>query len=142
MEVLATRTAAITFDALEPHGVDLVRTALVDTLGVALAGAGSEGSAILRTAALGDAGSGPSLVLGTSQRVSAVDAGMINGMAAHTLDYDDGNIVMVGHPSALLVPAILALGEEVGASLDGIAVAYAAGYEVIIRVSRGVKTAH
>ncbi len=63
-------------------------------------------------------------------------------MAAHALDYDDGNIVMVGHPSALLVPAVLALGEEVGASLEDAAVAYAAGYEVIIRVSRGVNTTH
>ncbi len=81
-------------------------------------------------------------MLGTSERLGALDAGMLNGIAAHALDYDDGNIVMVGHPSTLLVPAVLALGEEVGASLEEIAVAYAAGYEVIIRVSSGVNTAH
>lgn len=142
LDVLGSRTAAITFDRIDAHGIDLVRTAVVDTLGVALAGCDFEGAAIVRAASMGEAAMGPSLVLGTSQRLPAIDAGMINGMAAHALDYDDGNIVMVGHPSTLLVPAVLALGEELGSSLEEVAVAYAAGYEIIIRVSLGINTAH
>lgn len=142
LEFLGSRAAAVTADQIDDHGLDLVRTAVVDTLGVALAGSDFEGATIVRAASVGEGAVGPSLVLGTSLRLSALDAGMLNGMAAHALDYDDGNIVMVGHPSALLVPAVLALGEEVGASLEDAAVAYAAGYEVIIRVSRGVNTTH
>jgi 2-methylcitrate dehydratase PrpD len=142
LEMLGARTAAISFDQLDEHGVDLVRTAVVDTLGVALAGSSFDGAAIVRAASVSDGATGPSLVLGTSLRLAALDAGLLNGMAAHALDYDDGNIVMMGHPSTLLVPAVLALGEELDASLEAAAVAYAAGYEVIIRVSRGVNTAH
>ena len=49
-------------------------------------------------------------------------------MAAHVLDYDD--VTLDGHPSAVLVPAILAQGEALGSSGAEMVTAYAAGYEV------------
>ena len=142
LEILGSRAAAIDYDMIDGHGVDLIRTAFVDTLGVALAGSGFDGTAIVMAASAVAPTAGTSLVLGTSNRINALDAGMWNGMAAHALDYDDGNLLMVGHPSALLVPAVLALAEEIGATAMDAAVAYAAGYEVIMRVSRGVNTHH
>jgi 2-methylcitrate dehydratase PrpD len=142
LETLGGRTASLTVDQIDENGHLLIRTALVDTLGVALAGASFEGAAIMRAVSIPDHWTGPSLVLGTSDRLSALDAGMLNGIAAHALDYDDNNIVIVGHPSTILVPAVLALGEEVDATAEDVAVAYAAGYEVMIRLARGMNTAH
>ena len=57
----------------------------------------------------------------------ALTAAIINGTAAHALDYDD--VAYRGHPSAVLVPAILAEAQAVGASGKDMIVAYAAGYE-------------
>ncbi|HEY0337804.1 MAG TPA: MmgE/PrpD family protein, partial [Burkholderiales bacterium] len=54
-------------------------------------------------------------------------AALINGTAAHALDYDD--VAQRGHPSAVLVPAILAEAQALGASGKDMMVAYAAGYE-------------
>lgn len=142
LEELGSRVASLTFDDIDANGHLLIRTALVDTLGVALAGASFEGAAIMRAASVANGATGQSLVLGTSDRVSALDAGMLNGIAAHALDYDDNNIVIVGHPSTVLVPAVLALGEELDATAENLAVAYAAGYEVMIRLARGMNTAH
>ena len=53
---------------------------------------------------------------------------MINGIAAHVLDYDD--VGLDGHPSAVLVPAILAQGEASGSSGAEMLTAYMAGFEV------------
>lgn len=142
LEDLGARAASLTVDQIDENGRLLIRTALVDTLGVALAGASFQGAAIMRAASVADGTTGHSLVLGTSDRVSALDAGLLNGIAAHALDYDDNNIVIVGHPSTVLVPAVLALGEEVDATAEDVAVAYAAGYEVMIRLARGMNTAH
>ena len=56
------------------------------------------------------------------------DAAFVNGAAAHVLDYDD--VTLDGHPSAVLVPAIIAQGEVIGASGAELLTAYVAGYEV------------
>ncbi|MGZ5092158.1 MAG: MmgE/PrpD family protein, partial [Burkholderiales bacterium] len=56
-----------------------------------------------------------------------LEAALINATAAHALDYDD--VAQRGHPSAVLVPAILAEAQALGASGKDMMVAYAAGYE-------------
>ena len=61
-------------------------------------------------------------------RRSPETAALVNGVAAHVLDYDD--VSLDGHPSAVLVPAILAQGEASGSSGAEMLTAYVAGYEV------------
>ena len=141
-ERLARRVAAASADRITPAGLALIRTALVDTIGVMIAGAGSDPARIARQTIGPAATSGASLIIGTDQRTNALDAGLVNGVAAHALDYDDGNSIMGGHPSTMLVPAILALAEELDASADDTIVAYAAGYEVLIQLSRGLNPYH
>lgn len=60
--------------------------------------------------------------------VAAPDAALVYGTAAHVLDFDD--VALSGHPSAVLVPAILA--EAADSKADGATMvrAYLAGYEV------------
>ncbi len=58
---------------------------------------------------------------------SSTDAALLNGAAAHALDFDDVGID--GHPSVVLVPAILAEGERLGVTGADLATAYVAGYE-------------
>lgn len=63
-----------------------------------------------------------------SRRTSASEAALVNGVAAHALDYDD--VALRGHPSAALVPAIVSLAQELGATGREMLDAYVAGYEV------------
>ncbi|MBV9782910.1 MAG: MmgE/PrpD family protein [Acidisphaera sp.] len=63
-----------------------------------------------------------------AERASAPDAALVNGVAAHALDYDD--VALGGHPSAVLVPAILAEAEATGADGEAMVTAYVTGYEV------------
>ena len=46
---------------------------------------------------------------------SSRQAALINGSASHALDYDDVNMACTGHPSVVLIPALLALAESRGA---------------------------
>lgn len=68
-----------------------------------------------------------SILLGNELAASS-DAALINGTSAHALDYDD--VALGGHPSAVLVPAVLAEGESLGASGADAIRAYLVGYEV------------
>lgn len=68
-----------------------------------------------------------SVLLGQG-RAPAQDAALINGTAAHALDYDD--VALGGHPSTVLVPALLAEGEAIGASGLALMRGYLVGYEV------------
>lgn len=64
----------------------------------------------------------------TDERVGSADAALINATAGHALDYDD--VALSGHPSTVLVPAILAEGEHLGVSGEAAVRAYLVGYEV------------
>ncbi len=61
-------------------------------------------------------------------QIAAPDLALIYGSAAHALDYDDTGLN--GHPSAVLVPAILAEAQETGADGKAMIAAYVAGYEI------------
>jgi 2-methylcitrate dehydratase PrpD len=71
---------------------------------------------------------GPATLLFGAGTSDAASAALVNGTAAHALDYDD--VVLRGHPSAVLVPAILSLAAETGADGARMLDAYVAGYEV------------
>jgi len=62
-------------------------------------------------------------------KISVADAALVNGTIAHALDYDDCG-VKIGHPSVLVLPAVLSLGEHLGASGKDILTAYVIGLEI------------
>ena len=59
---------------------------------------------------------------------ASADAALINGTAAHALDFDD--VALGGHPSTVLMPAVLAEGERLDVSGEEALIAYLVGYEV------------
>jgi 2-methylcitrate dehydratase PrpD len=58
----------------------------------------------------------------------------VNGAASHALDFDDVNLAMTGHPSVVLLSALLALAEERGSSGQDVLTAFVAGYELQCRL--------
>ena len=113
--------------------------AVLDTLGVGLAGtAEPAGRSVQATIASG----GDCVVWGTGVRASATDAALANGTAAHALDFDDMCFVSLAHPSAPLVPAILAAGELGGATGAAALDAYVIGFEIEARLGRLMNPRH
>src|SRR5215469_6925619 len=83
-ETLAERIAGVRYEGLPPDAVHWARTAIVDTVGCTLAGASEPCARIVARVTAAD---GPCLVFGTTQRVAPLDAALINGTAAHALDF-------------------------------------------------------
>jgi 2-methylcitrate dehydratase PrpD len=120
--------ADLSLPQIPSEGCAIARTGITDCYGVMIAGA-RDPEVSLVDRELG-AGGGPILVslIPSGERRSPEAAALINGVAAHVLDYDD--VSLDGHPSAVLVPTILAQGEASGASGAEMLTAYIAGYEV------------
>ncbi len=102
--------------------------AIQDLIGCMIAGAGDEGAAAVRKAVQG-LGDGDSVVAGRLGKAASPYAALANGMSAHSLDFDDTFMEAISHASASLVPALLALGDEIDASGDDIVDAYIVGLE-------------
>jgi 2-methylcitrate dehydratase PrpD len=113
-----------------PHDVveKAKRTAL-DCIGAALAGISEPTSQTIVNYTTKLGGPEQASLFGAGCKVSAADAGLANGCIAHALDYDDCG-VKIGHPSVLVLPAVLSLGESVSASGKEILTAYILGLEV------------
>ncbi len=137
---LGQRIAAVKYEDLPQEAVHWAKVGVLDTVGVTLAGC-REATAQLAARALG-AGAGPSHVLGTDRRVSALDAAVINGAASHALDFDDCNNTFGGHPSAPVLSALFALADDVGASGREFIAAYVAGFEAETKIALGVNFHH
>lgn len=119
----------------------VVHMAFIDTVGVMLAGRDEPVTRAARKfveakqSSLQEAG-----VLFEPKRSSTRDAAFINGIAAHALDYDD--VGLMGHPSAVLVPALLAEGEHRHASGLDLMRAYVVGFEVWAELISRDKDSH
>ena len=125
---------------LTPPLLRSVTEKFLDTVGIMIAGARSPASDIAaRTVA--EAGGAPEATLiGRRERNSVMQAGFVNGISAHALEYDD-NTPDVGHVSACMVPGCLALAEKLDLPGLQVAEAFALGYEVAGRISVGLKPA-
>lgn len=139
---LANRIHAFQFDDFPEEAVFWAKQAIIDTVGVTFSGANEPTTRIPATLPGIASADGPCLIFGENRRTDALSAVLINGVASHALDYDDVSPVMGGHPSAPLVPTIIALGEMQGIDGRDAISAYIAGYEVECRIGRGVNFAH
>jgi 2-methylcitrate dehydratase PrpD len=141
LEVLADRIVAVRYDDLPAEAIHWAKNAILDTVGVTLAGAAEPCAAIVAGVAA-NGGAGECLIFGGDRLVSALDAALINGTASHALDFDDVSNSLGGHPSAPIVPALFALGEQLNCSGREFITAYVAGFETETRIGRGVNLHH
>lgn len=120
----------------------LGKRAILDTVGVSIAAARDEAVAILCETLAGRGGNPTATIIGRGQRADVLSAALINGVMAHALDYDDVNDSCMGHPSAPLVPAVLALGEELGSSGAQVLEAFLIGFELECKLGLAIGNAH
>ena len=135
---LAEHLATVELSRASPQARKLATMAVVDTVGITLAGASEEATLIARRVLGGEGENGAATILGTSLRTRSLDAALINGTAAHAVDYDDMARNMGGHPSVPVVPVVLALGEQLGSTGAEVLEAFIVGYEAECRIGRVV----
>jgi 2-methylcitrate dehydratase PrpD len=108
------------------HARKFALAGIVDCSGVLVAGSVEEAPRILEKT-LAPCGQEARLYFG-DRLTGVADAAWINATAAHALDFDD--VAIQGHPSAVLVPALLAEAAVRKVTGSDVIEAYLVGYEV------------
>lgn len=128
-------------DALSVEARRRAQSAIRDTVACMVAGIDADG---VREVYDGIAGwsEGRSRVLGNMRGRDAPWAALINGAAAHALDFDDNFLPATSHASAVLISALLALGDELDVTIGDMIVAYVAGLEIQARLGRLINPSH
>jgi 2-methylcitrate dehydratase PrpD len=139
---LAAQASALSYQDLPNGAREIARQCILDYLAVAIAGAGDPLVRILLDEMKEAGGSPRASVIGHHTRLPALSAALVNGAAAHALDYDDVNIAMPGHPSVAILPGLLALAELTHASGSEVVTAFAAGYETACRIGAALLPGH
>lgn len=119
----------------------LARDAFKDTVGCMIAGSDDDITRRVKCTAA-RMGTGPACLVGGKEKLSASGAALVNGTAAHIYDYDDNFFPAAAHASAVLVPAILAVGETLECAGATLLDAYAIGLEAMGRVGEAVNYEH
>lgn len=127
---------------LPSDALAIARLSVFDCLAVAIAGAQEPVSQAVRALVKGEAGAPQSSALGLVDRVPARAAALLNGAAAHALDYDDTHFDFVGHPTVAVLPAALAVGELVQANGAELQEAFLVGAETTCRIGAWLGRAH
>ena len=143
-EILCRFMLETTYHEIPGRAVEIAKERILDTLGVALAGAVEPGGAGRITIDLvKELGGVPtSTVIAGGFKTSIPNAALANGTSAHTLDYDDTSIYPICHYSGALLPAILAVAEQTKASGKEILEAFILGWEVGARIGACLGGAH
>ena len=123
---------------------------ILDGLGLMLAGQRAESGRILREYLADLACDGPSSVPGSDIKTAPRFAAFANGVAMHADDYDDTQLAVAAdrvyglltHPTAPVLPAVLALAERDGRSGADLLDAYLIGLEVECKVSEAINPRH
>ena len=142
IEQLAAYATAESFEKLPAAAIGAARLAILDTLGVTLAGSVEDTALRARALIAHRRSAEEATVVGTSLRGCVEDAAFANGTASHALDYDDVQASLSGHPSAPILSPALAVAERAGASGADLITAFVVGVEIESKIGRAINPAH
>jgi len=131
--------------------LELGKKSILDGLGLALAGSVAESGTLvlkyLRNLGLQNRGT---RVFGSGMKVPSRFAAFANGVSIHADDFDDTQLAaakdrvygLLVHPTAPVLPAVLAFAELKGASGRDLMLAYHLGVEVECKVAEAISPRH
>ena len=151
-QIVAAFAADLDSSRLGEDHVARCGRALADTMAVAIA---AQNEAVVRRACdyvetltpplaggLGRRQHGMASLWGRGQQSTVEGAALFNGIAAHALDFDDASSPMSGHPSAALLPCLIALAEARDIEGSRVASAYVVGFETCCKLGRALDLTH
>jgi 2-methylcitrate dehydratase PrpD len=130
---LASFVKSFPADQIPAQVMHLAKRCLMNYCGVALYGSRDPSVTVLLELAA-DQGSPPQArLIGRHERLSLLDAALVNGYTGHVEDYDDTHPTVI-HPSSPIFPSPLAVGERQTTTGKDLLAAYVLGVEVACRV--------
>ena len=140
---IAQFIAQLRYEDIPDEVITRIKLLILDALGCALYGSGLEWSRILRTALVQLDATKACRVWGTSERLSAPHAALINGSLVQSFELDDVHRQGVLHVGAVTLPPLLAV-TELRPDMSGpdLLRAAVAGYEIGPRVGKCMGPQH
>jgi 2-methylcitrate dehydratase PrpD len=132
--VLAGFASRLTYDELEQPLVEEFKKCLLDAIGCALHGASLPWARIVNRWVADQEGKAEATLWRQHFQGPCANVALGLGVMIHSFDFDDYHNSKI-HPGAPVIPAVLTVGESLGASGPEVLTAIAAGYETMIRVS-------
>jgi 2-methylcitrate dehydratase PrpD len=127
------------FEDIPTPAVNLAKLCLLDAVGCAIYGTTRPLGKII-TSVVDELGGKPvARVLGTKIETNAVNAAMANGTLGHSEDFDD---FTGGHQAVLLMPVVLAMGEEHRLSGKQALLSYVVGFDITLNVTHAMGSDH
>ena len=112
--ILGTFLHGLAYRDLSRHDVAVAKRLLLDYLGYAACSVDEKPARILRDLAAAMGGRPEATVIGTTRRVGAVWASLVNGAMGHMTELDDTHRGTQSHMGDSVLPAALAVGEATG----------------------------
>jgi len=119
------------------EAIDKGKERILDTLGCMIAGCKEEVASILLKHLEIVGGRQEATIIGFGHKTNVMNAALVNGTLGHALDFDDAQVSFRGHPSTVILPAVLSLGEKMHCSGEEILEAFLVGFEGACKVGRG-----
>lgn len=141
-EQLASFATKMSIEEVPQHVRKISKDSILDCLGVAVAGANEEASKLITEYIRGLGGSGESTIIAKRMKTSPTEAALANATMAHALDFDDSSDTLGGHPSVVILPAILAIGQSLRSSGWRVLEAYITGFEIEAQLAKLVNFEH
>lgn len=141
---LAHFCATLRADELSAQARERVRYLLLDHLAVTLRGSllpSSQSAYNMLKDMMAVGSAGTATIFGQTGRAEASWAAFANGIAAHGLEMDDVENSSSLHPGVAVMPAALALAEQLGSAPSEFYASVVAGYEVTLRVGAALNPA-
>jgi 2-methylcitrate dehydratase PrpD len=130
MAALSDYMAAAKDRGLPPQVVEKAKHHILDTFAAMVSGSELPPGRAALTLARNQAGRPVATVVASRVVTGPMDAALVNGVLAHSDETDDSHGLSQSHPGASIVPAALALAEEMGASGEQYLRAVTLGYDV------------
>ena len=138
---LAQHVAHARYEALPPDAVHAFKRALLDFVTCAISGSSMPVSRALLSYFEESDATRAAAVIGSTTRLSAPNAALVNGANVHGLDFDDGHTHGSAHPAGAVIPAVLAAAEQHGTSPHALITATVLGYDVMLRIAAAMHPA-
>src|SRR5437588_1144432 len=134
MNALSAYMSAAGARALPADVAEHAKHHLLDTLASMISGSELAPGQAAQRYIRAYSGKGASTIAGTTLTASPVDAALANGLMAQADETDDSHNASRSHPGCAVVPAALAVGEELGIDGARFLRAVTLGYDVGTRV--------
>lgn len=141
LKQLSTFIEMLNFKTINPQTIEKAKLVIADCL-AAIIGGQAEDEMIALCEKFNKSDQSGSSIIGTSMKLSPMEAALINGSSGTFLEMDEGNQFAKGHPAMHVLPALLAHAESSDIDGEAFLTAFIIAYEVAARLGIATQLRH